>query len=318
MITLYELHWSHYCEKIRLALNYIGLPWQAVGIDAFGKDPLISQPLPEGLPVHTVPAIHDAATDRFVMDSTPILHYLAAQYPDAPALFPANPLERAEVERLLLEFDSRLGITMRRLGYTQVILECPDLLTDFFLEHRARGWFTRRGVRGVAGHVIALMLCKRFDFHRSRELGLYEATIAYLGELVTRLHARRYLVGEYLTAADLTLAAMLRGFMIVPCIAECPDLQPLLAWGHEIRLRCGGEVASRYEQAMVQARRRRPPVRRGLQAANTPLPFAPVGETASNDQRTIWDRGMWLMPWHYLITLRRGTRRQTVANAVAR
>lgn len=318
MITLYELHWSHYCEKIRLALNHMGLPWQAVGIDAFRKEQLLSRPLPEGLPVHTVPAIHDSITDRFIMDSTPILHYLATQYPDAPALFPVDPDERAEVDRLLLEFDSCLGITMRRLGYTQIILECPDVLTDFFAEHRAHGWFTRRGLRGVTGHVIALMLCKRFDFHRSRELGLYEATIDYLRDLATRLQGRRCLVGEHVSAADLTLAAMLRGFMIVPCIAECPDLQTLLAWGQQMRLRCGGEAVSRYELAITRARCRRPPVRRSLTATGTPLPFGSGGEVASNDQQSIWDRGMWLMPWHYLVTLRRGTWRQSLADATAR
>jgi len=245
MITLYELHWSHYCEKIRLALNYMGLPWQAVGIDAFRKEPLRVQPLPDGLPTHTVPAIHDAANDRFVMDSTPILHYLAVQYPAAPALFPADPLERAEVQRRLLEFDSGLAIAMRRLGYTQVILECPGLLTELFLGRYANGLFAWRGMRRIAGHVIGLMLCKRFDFHRSRELGLYESTIAYLQELAGQMHGLAYVVGQQLSAADLTLAAMLRGFLIVPCIAERPDLQHLFAWARALRLRCACAAAVR-------------------------------------------------------------------------
>ncbi|GBL44392.1 hypothetical protein SFMTTN_0187 [Sulfuriferula multivorans] len=71
MITLYELHWSHYCEKIRLTLHYMGLEWRMVGIDAFSKRQLREHPLPSYLPSHTVPAIHDARTGRFVMDSTP-------------------------------------------------------------------------------------------------------------------------------------------------------------------------------------------------------------------------------------------------------
>jgi glutathione S-transferase len=45
MSTLDELHWSHYCEKVRLALNYMGLAWRAVEIDAFRKDQLRTQPL---------------------------------------------------------------------------------------------------------------------------------------------------------------------------------------------------------------------------------------------------------------------------------
>lgn len=313
MITLYELHWSHYCEKVRLALNYMGLAWRAVDIDAFRKDQLRTQPLPDGLPTHTVPAIRDEATGRFVMDSTPILHYLAAHYPTSPALFPDDPAERAEVQRRLLEFDSGLAIAMRRLGYTQVILECPELLTQLFLGHRANGLFARRGLRRITGHVIGLLLCKRFDFHRSRELGLYESTLAYLRDLAAHMRGRAHVVGRQFSAADLTLAAMLRGFLIVPCIAGHPDLQGLFAWAHATRLRCGGEAVSRYEQAIIDARRRRRPVRRQLREDGGALPFAAAGELASNDQRPIWDRGMWLMPWHYLVTLRRGTARQAVA-----
>lgn len=313
MITLYELHWSHYCEKVRLALNYMGLEWRAVDIDAFRKDQLRTRPLPDGLPTHTVPAIHDDVSGHFVMDSTPILHYLAAHYPAAPALFPTDPAERAEVQRRLLEFDSGLAIAMRRLGYTQVILECPELLTQLFLGHRANGLFVRRGLRRLTGHVIGLMLCKRFDFHRSRELGLYESTLAYLRGLAAWMRGRDYVVGQQFSAADLTLAAMLRGFLIVPCIAEHPDLQALFAWAHAVRLRCGGEAASRYEQAIIDTRQRRPPARRLLREARGTLPFAAAGKLASNDQRPIWDRGMWLMPWHYLVTLRRGIVRQAMA-----
>lgn len=31
MITLFELHWSYYCEKFRLTLDYMGLPWACAG-----------------------------------------------------------------------------------------------------------------------------------------------------------------------------------------------------------------------------------------------------------------------------------------------
>jgi glutathione S-transferase len=37
VIILYELYWSHYCEKIRWALDYKKLPWKKVGINAFTK-----------------------------------------------------------------------------------------------------------------------------------------------------------------------------------------------------------------------------------------------------------------------------------------
>lgn len=37
MITLYQLHWSHYVEKVRWALDYKGVGWSAVEVDPFTK-----------------------------------------------------------------------------------------------------------------------------------------------------------------------------------------------------------------------------------------------------------------------------------------
>jgi glutathione S-transferase len=120
LITLYELTWSHYCEKVRLALNYMGLPWRAVSIDAFRKRELRGHPLPKQLPEPTVPAIHDATTGAFVMDSTPILRYLAQAYPRSPALFPGGEEDRRAILAKVIEFDTSIGLAARRIGYTQV------------------------------------------------------------------------------------------------------------------------------------------------------------------------------------------------------
>ena len=37
MITLYQFQWSHYVEKVRWALDFKGLNWQAVEVVAFIK-----------------------------------------------------------------------------------------------------------------------------------------------------------------------------------------------------------------------------------------------------------------------------------------
>jgi glutathione S-transferase len=89
MIILYELSWSHYCEKVRLALDHMHLPWRAESIDAFAKAPLRARSRPAQLPSYTVPAILDDATNAYVMDSTPILRYLAETYPK-----PIGPIAR--------------------------------------------------------------------------------------------------------------------------------------------------------------------------------------------------------------------------------
>jgi len=318
MITLYELHWSHYCEKIRLALNYQKLPWRAVGIDAFTKRELQAHPLPSHLPVYTVPAIHDAASGEFVLDSTPILRYLDKTYPDAPRLFPGDEHNRIAVDRRLIEFDTQLALPARRFGYTQVILECPDLLTDLFLPKRVRGFYCLPGVRSVAGNLLGVMLSKRFEFHRSEEIGLYEALERYLIALAQELAQKEFVVGSNFSAADIALAAQLRPLLVVPFFAEHPQLATLFERHRQVVSSLGQGEPLRYQTAMVEARLRKPPYRRRLRSLHAPMPFRTNENFAENDQQAIWTWGMLAMPFHYLISLRQGKVRQLEASATVR
>lgn len=339
MITLYELHWSHYCEKVRLALGAMGLPWRAVSINAFGKKELQAHPRPAHLPNATVPAIWDDSTQQFVMDSTPILRYLAATYPNSnsssrsnpasPALFGQDAATRAAIDAQLVEFDTHLGLPARRVGYSQVIFECPAALSDLFLPEVAGGLLCAPGVRQVSGRVLGLLLSKRFDFHGAEAQGVFEALEDYLVALAVRLEAQEFVVrnGGF-SMADLALAAMLRPLTVVPFFAEHPQLQSLFARQRGVLQRHSPEGDSLYQQAIAQARQKRAPVRRRLKAGGVPE-VAPAGPTAKlganldnnvavNDQRTIWDAGMWAMPFHYFYTLRQGKVRQAGASSCAR
>ena len=368
MITLYELRWSHYCEKIRLALGTMGLPWRAVSINAFGKKELQAHPRPAHLPNATVPAIWDDRTEQFVMDSTPILRYLAQTYPnanpanpantnanantsanpDAPALFGHDAATRAAIDAQLVEFDTHLGLPARRVGYSQVIFECPAALSDLFLPEVAGGLLCAPGVREVSGRVLGVLLCKRFDFHGAEAQGVFEALEAYLMALALRLEHQEHVVASAFSMADLALAAMLRPLTIVPFFAEHPQLQSLFARQRKVLQHHSPEGDLLYQQAIARARQRRAPVRRRLKANPAPatpsasltpklqshlpvhLPGHPQvyspgpltvrrGATmAANDQRNIWDAGVWAMPFHYFYTLRLGKVRQTLASAGVR
>jgi glutathione S-transferase len=313
MITLYELHWSHYCEKVRLALDYMQLPWRAVGIDAFRKEPLRSRPRPTQLPSYTVPAIVDESTGAYVMDSTPILRYLAENYPQAPQLFPGDAAQRAEVDALLLALDSQLGILARRFAYTQVILECPTFLPELFLRHRVHGLYCAPGIRHVSGAFMGMVLTQRFEFHRSEELGLYEALEQYLLGLAAALEQREFVVGNVFSAADLALAALLRPLTIVPFFAEHEGLRSLFDRHRRTLAAHGGAAELAYQVAIRQARTQRPPVRRKLRQRATAVPFVPHQGSAANDQQRLWNRQTLTMPLHYALTLRRNKVRHQAA-----
>jgi glutathione S-transferase len=318
MITLYELHWSHYCEKIRLALDYMGLAWKSVDINAFRKSELAGFPLPAHLPNYTVPAIWDESAQRFVMDSTPVLRYLDQTYPDAPKLFPGDGDHRAAIDAQLLEFDTLLSLPARRFGYSQVILECPAVLSDLFLSRIAGGLLCLPVLRTLSGHFLGIMLSKRFDFHCAEKAGLYEALERYLLALAARLEGKTFVSGQSFSVADLALAAQLRPLTIVPFFAEHPKLQGLFDRHRSVLKSYSREGDSLYQKAIAAVRLKKMPMRRHLVNRCNALPFAVHEGFAANDQQRVWTRTMWTMPFHYFVTLRAGKIRQLEATETVR
>lgn len=297
MLVLYELRWSHYCEKVRLALRYLGVPYAAVGIDAFTKRELANDSKPGHLPCVTVPALRDES--HFIMDSTPILQYLATHHDSGQRLFPGDPANQAAIVAKLLEFDTMLAIPARRFGYSQVILECPSLLPSLFMPTHAGGFFNLPGVRWITGHVVGVVLCKRFDFHQSESLGLYEGLEAWLLALSQELSERPFVVGDNFSAADLALAAQLRPLSIVPYFRDDPRLKGLFERQESVLAAYSDEGDFPYQQAIKLKRLKLHPYRRRIRSSPGNLPFAVKNHAAGNDQSEVWDRKMWHMFYRY-------------------
>lgn len=250
--------------------------------------------------------IYDERTGLHVYESSAILKYLDETYRPA-VLFPTDPEHAAEVERLLIELDTYLALAARRLGYAQLILECPTVLSQLFLSSFFGGMLTSPGIRHIASAIMGMMLLKRFDLHRNEQLGLYEAVEGYLESLQLRLANRRYLVGDVLSGADIALASQLRPLTIVPSLMEQPRLRPLFEWRERLIRDHGGEPALRYEEIVAQSRQKRPAVRR--RARNAAVDISSIYSLAShvsalNDQNPIWTRSAVKVPFWYFRTLR--------------
>lgn len=302
MITLYQLHWSHYVEKVRWALDFKGVKWSAIDIDPFTKHQMrhleCQATLDSGERLLTVPMIHDAATGAVVGESSEILSYLERTYP-IPALYPAEEAGRKEVERYLLWLDSTLGLAARRLGYTQIALEYPSLLAELFVPQvvGTGGGSTFKG--RVAGAIIAGVLTGRFRFLHNRADRVFEQLEQCLLTVAERLSERDYLVGARFTAADLTLAALMRPVLIVPYFRDHPRLQRLFAWRALQLQEHRRETQLSYETVLHDVRRRRGWAlgavrwldlsKRSEQPAAGEIPAAPV---ARNDQQPV---GRWPM-----------------------
>ena len=260
MITLYQLHWSHYVEKVRWALDYKGLKWSAVDVDAFTKRQMhhlgCKLTLDSGRSLYAVPTIHDHDTNAVIGDSSKILEYLERTYP-APALYPAKVGEYNEVRRWMLWLDSSLGLAARRLGYTQIALEHPGILASLFVPHIVgdRGSDSLKARMG--GAIIGGVLSRRFRFLHNRADRVFEQLEACLLIAAERLSSREYLVGDHFTAADLTLAALLRPVLLVPFFRDHLRLRRLWNWRARQLEEQHREQKLTYEMALEGVRQRR-------------------------------------------------------------
>ena len=109
MITLYDADRCPYCARVRIVLAEKGIEYEAVEIDLDDRPAWIYEKNPLG----RVPVIEE---DTFVLaESSVIDEYLEERYPE-PALWPADPAERALGRMLVFRFDelSRPYYALRR------------------------------------------------------------------------------------------------------------------------------------------------------------------------------------------------------------
>jgi len=307
MITLYQLHWSHYVEKVRWALDYKQLDWSAVDVDPFTKRQMrhldCRLALDSGQQLYAVPTIHDHATGAVVGDSSRILDYLESTYP-APALFPSDVSERKDVTRWMLWLDSALGLAARRVAYTQIAIERPSILASLFLPDMA----SAGGFKGyIGGTILAGVLSRRFRFRHNRKDRVIEQLEHCLLTAAHRLSSRQYLVGEQFSAADLTLAALSRPVLLVPFFRDHPRLQALWNWrATQLRAHRRDPHAG-YEKTLRDIRQRRgwelgevrwlSGLTRDDLNVSTEIPHLAV---ASNDQQSVGSWAALAAPLGYL------------------
>lgn len=289
MITLYQLHWSHYVEKVRWALDFKGVEWQAVEVDPFTKKELRQLDCPSKL----VPTIHDLATGAKLGESSQIVEYLEQTYPT-----PSLHLTEA-VKRWMLWFDSTLGLAARRLAYTQIVLEHPGILSGLFLPRLPADSLRAN----LLGKVIAGILAQRFRFRHNRADRVFEQLEECLLTAADRLSAHPYLVDERFTAADLTLAALMRPVVLVPYFREHPRLQHLFDWRAQLLREHNRTDHVGYELALREIRERRGwalgAVSWMSRASGAPTEV-PALAAARNDQQPVGRLPLLMGPMEYL------------------
>src|SRR5256714_5971726 len=117
LLRLVTIPISHFCEKARWALDRAGLPYREER-HVQGIHRIAARRAGGGT---TVPVL--VTPEGALGESEDILAWVDEHTPPEHRLFPSEPSERAEVERLCRRLDDQLGPSGRRLMYIHVLPE---------------------------------------------------------------------------------------------------------------------------------------------------------------------------------------------------
>lgn len=218
-MRLIQIPFSHNCVKVRRALELKELPVELEDVPPSNRTAVRSVS-GQG----RVPVLVDGG--RVIADSTAILRYLEESYPQRP-LLPDDPGQHAECWVLEDWADAAFMELSRRMAYRAIFAEPGTLEAMFFpddhgLRQRLKARVARRLVR------------RRFrivDAHAARD----EGEARRLADLaVRRLAGREFLLGDRVTVADVTLAAMSYPLAKSAPVRDDPAVSELLRWGRRI------------------------------------------------------------------------------------
>jgi glutathione S-transferase len=197
MLELYQFEASHYCEKVRLILDYKQLPYRKIevtpGIGQVDLFRLSGQRL--------VPVLKDG--DQVVADSTAIARYLERTYPDRPIL-PVEPRQKGLC--LLMEewADESIGLNARK-AMIGAFNQHPNFRTSVLPSSTPD--LLRNLVSSVPGDVLSL-LSSGIGFGPDTVKTATDALKQNLEALCLILQSSPYLVADFPTLADFAVAGL--------------------------------------------------------------------------------------------------------------
>jgi glutathione S-transferase len=198
MLTLYQMPISHYCEKVRWALDHKGLEARVRNL----LPGLHIRPAKKIAPRSHLPIlIHD---DRVIQNSADIITYLDQAFPEHP-LTPEDSELRAEALHWEAVADEEIGPHLRRVVY-HVVLRHPAVAIPLLTAHGP--WYGSLLLRAVFPRLV-----KRMRSAMKIDDGTAAASLETVAEAVARINRQRgdgrYLVGNRFTRADLAAASLL-------------------------------------------------------------------------------------------------------------
>ena len=226
-LILHQFPISHYCEKVRWALDHKGLAYQAKNyLPGLHLKKIRRMARRSSVPVLE----HDG---HFVQGSAEILSYLDEQFPEHP-LTPGDPAlrERAlEIERF---FDREVGPHVRRFCY-DTLLEHPRVVVPLLAQG---GPFWARPLLYLVFPKLKSLMRRTMTIREPEVSESRQALEEALQRLPEMLDGGDYLAGEHFSRADMAAASMLAPLFMPPGYGlQWPQRvpEPLASWIAEHR-----------------------------------------------------------------------------------
>ncbi|NJN10704.1 MAG: glutathione S-transferase [Richelia sp. SL_2_1] len=189
---------SHYCEKVRWTLDYLKLTYvEEPHMPPFYR--FATSKVGGG----TVPVL--VTEDKVFTDSTDILQYLDSISPNEAKLYPTNSQQRQEVEQLEELFDEQLGTAIRSWAYFYIV-DNNKIIKEKWTQNVPN---FEKLLFPIVYPPMRSLVRKKYDVN-AESVGQYYQQINSIFEKVSGLLAdgRSYLVGDKISAADITFASL--------------------------------------------------------------------------------------------------------------
>jgi glutathione S-transferase len=189
---------SHYCEKVRWALDWLNIPYVEES-----NAPPFHRFYTRRHGGSTVPVLVTEAGS--FIDSTQILQYLDTIAPQEKKLYPTNLQLRQEVKEFEELFDNQLGVSTRCWGYF-FALKNPLLVQQAWCI--GVPWLEKVGC-AIAFPVMHRLIQKKYNISPEEAAISLQRIRTVFDRVSDRLQiGQKYLVGNNFSAADLTFAAL--------------------------------------------------------------------------------------------------------------
>ncbi|WP_016952284.1 glutathione S-transferase family protein [Anabaena sp. PCC 7108] len=194
-MLLLQFSTSHYCRKARLALGYKQIDYKVENLTP-GLHMLKLKPL-TGLSTLPVLLPQIQGHPQAIGDSTQIIKFLESYQPE-PALFLTNPEQQTEAWMLEDWLDESIGTATRFVYYQFRAKEGKQVDPSFLSQMLIRVVRQQYGINDATVKLATSRLATS------------------LAELSLRWQKSEYLVGDSLSVADITAAALLSPLALIP------------------------------------------------------------------------------------------------------